>query len=647
MYLGSAFEAAKVSAMSAAGGALGAVAQLAPHPSAGSHRHTGRGANIAGAVHGNLTIALDLLDAAVASMVQMDVPSIGEALSAYLADEIDLTQLHGWIGLLGGRKLDYQPVIDAARRKPETVESGILRNRQVVDDDGHKALLRQLGFTSSIELEAIRSLRHDVPGPSDLVRFAVRHAFEPELLSALGYHAEYRPALDFYHQTAGLNYKVFTGPLKNTIVATCKEFPEIFKAVQEYAAEEKVAAPGSPDQVPDWFASRYASLKLPEPTWAVMYWWSHWILPSPGQGYTMLQRLRGDPANPATWRVPGVKPFESKDLNLLLRALDYPPFWRDKLEAISYRLLGIRQLRLMIAQAQMDDAEVVEVIRDNGYTEHDAKLYAAAIIGDVRQKDREKKFRAIQSKLNAGWELGIYDDATFLASYQQAGLPSDMGQRELQAAVADRNIRLGKELVGQVRKGYLRGTFNKGQASVFMQQIGIVPPRIAEYIRIWDAMRQAGRKEATAGQLRKAAVEGTLDLASYAQRLRNLDYTDDAINVALADVRVSIADKERRALEKLAKEEEASNKARLAALKALEAQLKAARAELAKSASPSKLKAFWCDGDIELPEVEARLRKLGILDEDIPRWLRECDAKRAKAGLPSYDEAKSGVQAAP
>jgi hypothetical protein len=356
----------------------------------------------------------------------------------------------------------------------------------------------------------------------------------------------------------------------------------------------------------------------------------------------MLQRLRGDPANPATWRVPGVAPFVSRDLNLLLRANDYPPFWRDKLEAISYRVPGIRQLRVQIKQRTITDNEVVEVLRDNGYKLADAQSYAQALILDVSEQRANKLLGIILHETEQGWELGLIDDAQFTSTLIDAGIDPDEAQARVNAAIAGRSVKLGKELVGQVKRGYLRGTFSWTQADQFLTQVGINAPSRNEYKVRWDAARQAGRKEATAGALRKAVLEGSLDIASYAQRLRNLDYTDDAINIAIAGVRVAIANRDAAALAKLAKEEGATIKARLAALKATEAALKAARAELAASASPSKLKTWWCNGEIELADVVDRLRKLGILEVDIPRWLEECDAKRSKAGLPTYAEAKAG-----
>jgi hypothetical protein len=127
-----------------------------------------------------------------------------------------------------------------------------------------------------------------------------------------------------------------------------------------------------------------------------------------------------------------------------------------------------------------------------------------------------------------------------------------------------------------------------------------------------------------------------MTLATYVQRLRNLDYTDQAVEVMLADVRLAIADRERKSMEKLARQAAASEKSRLAALKALERQRKELAKEMAGHATPAKLKTWYCDGLISWQEVTDRLKGLQWSQHDIDMLLGECDGKREKAGLPTY-----------
>ncbi|GAG30498.1 unnamed protein product, partial [marine sediment metagenome] len=60
--------------------------------------------------------------------------------------------------------------------------------------------------------------------------------------------------------------------------------------------------------------------------WAEKYWAAHWDIPSLGQGFDMLHRRVSH----------GVSVIDEAQLDMLYRAAEIPPFWRDKLTAIAY-----------------------------------------------------------------------------------------------------------------------------------------------------------------------------------------------------------------------------------------------------------------------------------------------------------------------
>ena len=144
---------------------------------------------------------------------------------------------------LAGVALDhFASSIAAARRKPEVVELGVIRNRELINDNEYSGALRAVGFTDNDEKDWISDLRFEVPGPADLVRFAVRHVFEPDLIAEFGYDDEYRPILDAFHHAQGVDYPIFTGPLKEVVGFT--------------EAENNF--------VPGHFAQLYTEAQLPE-----------------------------------------------------------------------------------------------------------------------------------------------------------------------------------------------------------------------------------------------------------------------------------------------------------------------------------------------------------------------------------------------
>ena len=113
------------------------------------------------------------------------------------------------------------------------LDAGTIRDlfwRGELDEDGVRTRMRALGYTDARTAEIVKTW-NVIPGPQDIIRMAVREAFSPEQVAALG--------LD-----------------------------EAFPAeVSEWAAKAGLADP-----------------------WPKMYWRAHWELPSPNMGFEMLHR---------------------------------------------------------------------------------------------------------------------------------------------------------------------------------------------------------------------------------------------------------------------------------------------------------------------------------------------------------------------
>jgi len=142
----------------------------------------------------------------------------------------------------------WDRVIDLSTSVPTEEDANILLNRNAISPPEWVDIMSRHGYAKDFQLAWWDNLRKEVPGTSDLVRFAVRHVFEPDLLQHFGYGAEYQPIAEQWYAAQGLVYPVNPDP--------------------------------------------WAGYNLGSFNWAKAHWVSHWILPSPGQGYEMLQRLR-------------------------------------------------------------------------------------------------------------------------------------------------------------------------------------------------------------------------------------------------------------------------------------------------------------------------------------------------------------------
>jgi len=130
----------------------------------------------------------------------------------------------------------------------------------------------------------------------------------------------------------------------------------ITMAVREAFTPEIAARFGQYQDFPPEFEF-WAAKKGLTKEWAERYWAAHWSLPSPQQGFEMLHR--------------GV--IGQDELNMLLRALDVMPFWRDKLTKIAYRRLTRVDIRRMYRVGVLDETQVYEANLELGYNERDSQ----------------------------------------------------------------------------------------------------------------------------------------------------------------------------------------------------------------------------------------------------------------------------------
>jgi len=183
------------------------------------------------------------------------------------------------------------------------------------------------------------------PASQDIVAYQLRQ--DPELsglepaLRKIGIHPAYAP---IYKELA---YQI--PPVADIITMAVREAfsPEIAARFGQYQ-----------DFPPDF--ELWAGKKGLSKEWAERYWAAHWNLPSPQQGFEMLHR--------------GV--IDQPELDILLRALDVMPYWRDRLTRIAYRPLTRVDVRRMYKQGVLDEGEVYESYLEQGYDDKNAKRMA-------------------------------------------------------------------------------------------------------------------------------------------------------------------------------------------------------------------------------------------------------------------------------
>lgn len=194
----------------------------------------------------------------------------------------------------------------------------------------------------------------------------------------------------------------FIGPLKAASFVLPPVQDLITMAVREVFSPATAERFGQFEDFPQVFADEAAKQGL-TPEWARNYWAAHWALPSPQHGFEMLHR--------------GV--INQEDLNLLMRALDVMPFWRDKITQIAYSPYTRVDIRRMHKVGVLDDTGVKRAYLDLGYNEE--KASALTVFTKRLNAPKGAEDDAELGRLSRSVVIGFYRD----------GLLTDNRAREL------------------------------------------------------------------------------------------------------------------------------------------------------------------------------------------------------------------------
>lgn len=210
------------------------------------------------------------------------------------------------------------------------------------------------------------------------------------------------------------------------------------------------------------------------------YWRAHWDLPSVGQGFEMLQR--------------GF--INSDELDMLLRAKDILPFWREKLTKISYNLLTRVDVRRMHKLKIISDTELVAAYQKMGHERSDAEKLAKFTIEYNKNPEAAERTASDDVKLK---ERDL-TKAEIISSFNSKMIKEDKTKellRGLGYSTEEVDLLVGRELykqeqakLGKVlttyKNIYLKGIADKETISVQLAQIPLEKEQIDELFSDWD-----------------------------------------------------------------------------------------------------------------------------------------------------------------
>ena len=282
-------------------------------------------------------------------------------------------------------------------------------------------------------------------------------------------------------------------------------------AVREVFSPDVRERFGQDEDFPEAFA-KFAAQQGISDEWARNYWAAHWALPSPAQGFEMLHR--------------GV--IEVADLDVLLRALDVMPFWRDKLTQIAFNPLTRVDLRRMHALGLLTDKDLQTRYEAIGFSADDAALMVGFTVAfnfseDELPEELEGLTRA--TVLNM-FEDGLItrDDAVELIG--RMGVGDDAAELYVEQRDLDVSRRNRTNLIESIISLAGGGRINLSQAEDSLAQLGLSAIEISRAVgKIIGLINNRDRLPSLAA-LEKMQKKGIIEDETFLESLKALGFND-------------------------------------------------------------------------------------------------------------------------
>lgn len=381
--------------------------------------------------------------------------------------------------------------------------------RGEIDEAKFRHGLRKMGVEPQYDEAALALVEYLAP-PTDLVRFGVREVFNPQQRNDLDLDAEFPTAILQHSRKLGISDET----MRN-------------------------------------------------------YWAAHWELPSYGQLSQML--FRGE--------------LTQVQFRNALKALDYAPTWRAKLETIARAIPTITDFQRLVRRGIYAGnerqrfgydaeypAEFTEKMALHGMSEDDARdlwaggwrlpsarqLYVMLWRGEITESDLNIGLKALdypvfyrqklaniarpkpgRTDLRLLQRHGIITPAQAHAGYMAIGYSSQDADREVELATAmaanstgegDYVSRAQSRLWTVTHNEYVQHSLTKARARAAFVRIGVPPAQRETILDLWDVERDLTRKEYTASQVLKYYKRTNLTREDAFDRLIDLRYTPDDAN---------------------------------------------------------------------------------------------------------------------
>jgi hypothetical protein len=356
----------------------------------------------------------------------------------------------------------------------------------------------------------------------------------------------------------------------------------ITMAVREAVSDEISARFRHDEGFPAEFALWAKRQGLSE-EWAHRFWRTHWQLPGPSQVFEMLHRLRpGKTDDPVT----------ADTVSEYLKTADFSPFWRDKLQAISFSPFTRVDVRRMYKTGVLNDAQVKDAYLDLGYDQEHAQALTEFTIAF----EAEEESGVVRSSVTSAYKSGFIDrtkademlsaggyDATTVAFY--------LDSIDFTNALDIQNIKLMN-----IKKRYIEGVIDETTVNQEINMLNLPGEKVIALLELWTTERNNQTTLPTVGQTETFYEMGIITRDDFIRIFKLRGYTQEAIEWTLKRIDLEAQAKAKKIAEDAQKEADS----------------------LSKSKTASVYQKNKADLDLEIAKAKAELTDIAVaLHEDI------------------------------
>jgi len=247
------------------------------------------------------------------------------------------------------------------------------------------------------------------------------------------------------------------------------------------------------------------------PTVARDYWAAHWQLPAIGHAFEMLHR--------------GF--IDESDIDLLLKANDYLPKYRDAYKAIAYNPLTRVDVRRMHALGLIDEDGLTRRYRDVGYSPEDADLltqFTLAFNEDTDAGQSQEVRELTRAQIETFLAEGLFTEDEALDGLQSIGYTPANAQTIVILTSLRQERRLQDTRVDVIRRQFSNETISYNDAVTALDGIGLPAPKRDLILAQLEAEKQSQIRLPSRAELDRMAKAGLVTQDEYMTQLDHMGY---------------------------------------------------------------------------------------------------------------------------